>query len=548
MKAGGIFGIMKNLDTLIDRDCLTVNRKTIGQLIDEVTMIDDSIIRKRDSAFSNSGGILVLKGNLASYGAIIKINTSKRIELDSTIRRRAYVFNSQEELFDFITKSKNSIKSKKDSVIIIRYEGPKGGNAIPTASRVEIATKSPLTGLLAVSNGGGGLGHSLKLCGYDMIIISGSLDRWGFISIDNKSVEILDTSELRGKDTWKTCSILKEQCKKESSDDPDVMAIGIAGENMVRYAFVTINYYNSASRCGIGAVMGSKKLKAIVTNGSAGPNVFDPIKLAGKIKSLLTISKNNWKTADNQERKLRVLKFADRFADSDDLPGYYFQTGRMSNWKKRGTKNAKQYLRDFGSACITCPEDCGVADVKHKNDNFVLKDIHNSIVLAWGGICGIENIEDIWKLQLQCEKLGLDCIEAAGVIGLFLKLKQESLIPEKYANQFELEWGDFKKISELLDLISKRLEFGNFFADGVKSLATAFSIGTRYDVAINNMTMYPIDPRSKHGKAWMLGHLKSVRGGDNVRSTHMNFVSVPANLKNKISYRDYVKKSGLNPK
>ncbi len=159
--------------------------------------------------------------------------------------------------------------------VILFSIGPFTGTMVPGSGRVEIAAKSPASGLQGMSNMGGYWGPELKYAGYDSVIVKGKADRPVYISIYNEKVEIKDASHLAGKDTYQTQDAIREEL-----DDPEieVVCIGPAGENQIAYASVHTRLGNAAGRTGMGTVMGSKNLKAIAVRGTKGVQVAEPDK------------------------------------------------------------------------------------------------------------------------------------------------------------------------------------------------------------------------------------------------------------------------------
>ncbi|MBI2830924.1 MAG: hypothetical protein HYX79_01545 [Chloroflexi bacterium] len=158
---------------------------------------------------------------------------------------------------------------------IIISAGPLAGTEAPCSGRVELTTKSPLTGLLGSSSTGGRWGALLRHAGYDIVIMRNASERPVYLCINDSSVEIRDAAHLWGRDTWETTDILG----KELQSGPPafaVMAIGPAGENLVRYACPINEYYHAAARSGLGAVMGAKKLKAIAVRGTGRVPIAQP--------------------------------------------------------------------------------------------------------------------------------------------------------------------------------------------------------------------------------------------------------------------------------
>ncbi|MFC2031925.1 aldehyde ferredoxin oxidoreductase family protein, partial [Chloroflexota bacterium] len=410
--------------------------------------------------------------------------------------------------------------------IIIIGVGPLTGTAAPFCGRMEITTKSPLTNHFGSSNTGGDFGAYLKKAGYDAIIIRGVSSKPVYLRINDGQVELRDASHLWGKDTTQT----SDEVNQEPSE-VKVLSIGPAGENLVRFACAVNEYHHVAGRCGVGAVMGSKKLKAIAVRGTGKVAIARPVEFKQAIKELA----NSLKATPDvgyMKKSARPMEFSQRvYLDRGCLAGNNFQTGEIPGWEKSRDMNLMPaYVTRLEGVCYVCPFRCfQMGEVNEGKYTGLKVDSVGFIssVLEFGGKLNIDNLPAIWACKKLCHLLGLDYGSASGVIAFAMELYQRGLLTEKDTDGLSLKWGDEDVVLELLHKIAYREGIGDMLADG--SLEAAKRIGKdagNYAMTIKGMEMMWTDPRSAP-KAWTLGFLINPRGGDNMKTTHGNSIEVP---------------------
>ncbi len=400
---------------------------------------------------------------------------------------------------------------------LIIATGPLNGTKAPCSGRTELTAKSPLTNLIGSSNTGGMWGAMLKRAGYDMVIIRGVSDSPVYLRINDSSVEILDAHHLWGKDTWETTDIFKSELPESA-----VMAIGPAGENLVRYACPINEYYHAAGRTGLGAVMGAKKLKAIAVRGTgrvpiARPDEFEAAATEARRRILNHPKYDAW-------CRYGSFPLVASWSNIECLPCKNFQTGTLPDFAKtRGTEALQKYATKPNGGCYGCPMPCfnlvelnegKYAGLKVSSATFV------SSVLEFGGKCAIDNLPAIWHCKELTHRLGMDYGSASSSIALAMELYQRGIITSEDTDRLELTWGNEDTVAKMLRLIAYRQGFGNLFADGNNMAAQRIGKGASdYVTTIKGMDMMWSDPRSSP-KCWSLGYLTNPRGGDNVRTNH----------------------------
>ncbi len=405
--------------------------------------------------------------------------------------------------------------------VVILATGPLTGTEAPCSGRMEITTKSPLTGHIGSGNTGGVWGARLKQAGFDLVLIRGQAYKPVYIWIDDEQVEIREAGHLWGKDTQLTSDILRNELDQAGVSKVSILTIGPAGENLVRFAHVLNDYYHSASRCGAGAVFGSKKLKAIAVRGTRPVQIARPPEFREAVKQARELLIANAKA---QKMPGAVLDPRKITLERGSLPGKNFQTGVMPQWlETRGFDIAQKYFTKADGTCHACPVTCfNMIEVKEGKfaGTKVNRGLHPGLVFDWGAKCALENLPAIWKCKELCEQLGMDYASAAGCISFAMELFQRGLINKKNADGLELSWGNEDAMIEILHRIAYRKGFGDILAEGSVRAARAIGKGSeQYVMATKGMEMMSHDPRTGY-RGWIFGDLTNPRGGDNVKDTH----------------------------
>jgi aldehyde:ferredoxin oxidoreductase len=411
--------------------------------------------------------------------------------------------------------------------VVIISAGLLNGTGAPTAYRTEITTKSPLTGIVGSGNFGGVFGSNLRKAGYEAIVLTGKSRNPVSLIIDEGHVELKSARHLWGKDTWETTDIMKEEIGKDFS----VMAIGQAGENLVRFACPIIDHYHAAGRSHAGCVMGSKKLKAVAVRGTRKI----PIAFLEKFQEVSNEIEK--KIRDYPERGLRqevgsIHKVVDS-AKKGCLQARNYQSGIVPE------SNDLWRPEDFKKYLVKGPIYCGQCSLSHhygchvtanvkegKYKGLSMEGISFSLLIwEWASKCAIESLPAMMKCKEMCNRLGMDEV---GPIPMALELHQRGIITEQDLGGKELKWGDAEGILEMISNIAHRRGMGDLFAEG--SVGAAKSIGRgseKYAMTIKGMEMLACpDPRSG-GMAKNLGNITCLRGGDDLKNAHTIFEKVP---------------------
>ena len=407
--------------------------------------------------------------------------------------------------------------------IVIFANGPLTGTRTPCSGRTEITTKSPLTGHIGTGNTGGLWGARLKRAGFDIIIVRGQSKKPLYVWIDDNVVEIRDAAHLWGKDTKETTEAIKKEVAPSQPSKISVLAIGQAGENLVKYACPVNDMHHVAARSGAGSVMGAKRLKAIAVRGTGSVPIAKPLEFRKVVKEarerLLTADRATRVPGAPPDIRIKDLK-------EGCLPAKNFQTGILPQWAEtRSAAVAQKYVAGKEGTCYRCPISCfnlvEVNEGKYAGTR-VGRGTMPGVVFNFGAMCAIENLPAIWKCKELCQRFGMDYESAGASIAFAMELYQRGLLTREDTDGLELNWGNEDAAVQLLEKIAHREGFGNLLAEGTLKAARAIGKGAdQYALTVKGleMAMMP-DPRAGARIGWISGLLTNPRGGDNVKNTH----------------------------
>ncbi len=382
---------------------------------------------------------------------------------------------------------------------LIIASGPLGGTRIPMATRAYAVFRSPLTGIFGGSNVGGTLGAVMRYAGVDALAVTGRAERPVYLLVADGKVEFRDASHLWGKDAVET----EMELKKEHGRGAAVLAIGPAGENLVRFASINHEYWRQFGRTGGGAVMGYKKLKAVVfVSDRREVEVAMPERLEGWLKEFLPQFLQ--KTAAYREGG--TLRLVDLGNQMGFFPAYYWTRLTLDGWEALSwSKKIKPEYFLRPEACLYCPAACH-RPVKSAKLGLVV-DLEYETVYALGGLAAVKDVDAIVKINDLADRLGMDTISLGNVLAFAVVASRAGKLP------VELDWGDGEALSRLAEDIAYRRGVGDLLAEGVRKAAEALGMP---EVAVHVKGLEPAgyDPRVLKGMA--LGYAIGYRGADHL--------------------------------
>ena len=369
---------------------------------------------------------------------------------------------------------------------LIFMTGPLTGTVIPWSGRHCVATISPLTGIWGESYAGGTWAKELKKAGLDGIVVTGKADSLCFIKIIDQSITIEDAAFLRGKDTYETETLLKNSC----DDQIKVAAIGEAGEKCVRFASVMHDgpAARAAGRCGVGAVMGSKNLKAIAVKGTGSPELFDREGLTQSIKEVMPELVN-----DPEHRLQKANAVFSMFMDDGRHGVNNWRDGELTQFKEAFLKDIEKHVREGKPyLCAGCRTGCVESHVRDGERQNVWES-----VAPLGSQCGITDMDCVQKAYSLCNRHGIDSISAGGVISFAMECFEEGIITEKDTDGIKLTFGNEPAQIAMLEKICRKEGFGAVLAEGTRKAAQIIGSGAeKFAIEVKGLEVPAHDPRA----------------------------------------------------
>jgi len=393
---------------------------------------------------------------------------------------------------------------------LIFAPGPLTGTFAPSAGRYDVITKGPLNGVIAASNSGGAFGPELKYAGYDALIIEGKAAKPTYLWIKDDEVEIRDAAALWGHTTPDTTDLVRD----ETDEDAKVACIGPAGEKLALLANVMNDMFRAAGRTGVGAVMGSKNLKAIAVQGNGAVKVADPEAFrAAVMKARKMIQAHPVGGAGLKAYGTDVL--VNILNSIGALPTRNYQDGYYPTADKVGGESlsAKQLIRPKG--CFSCIISCGrVTKVDSPGYEGFGEGPEYESAWSFGPDCDIDDLDAITKANFLCNEYGLDTISLGSTIACAMELFERGFITAKDTDGIQLVFGNTAAMVEMTRKACMGEGFGVKLAQGSYRLAESYG-HPEYSMTCKKQEMPAYDPRGVQGIG--LNYATGNRGGCHVR-------------------------------
>jgi aldehyde:ferredoxin oxidoreductase len=389
---------------------------------------------------------------------------------------------------------------------LIFATGPITGTIRPSSGRYTVTGISPLTHIWGEGSSGGFFCISLRNSGFDAIVIVGKSNSPIYLYIHDKEIEFRDASTYRGKDTYETQKLIKQELK---DDKVRIATIGLAAENLVKYASIINDEGRAIGRCGLGALMASKNLKAMVISGSGRVKIADS-----------NIGKEMIKEAEKAAfgdlvASIGALLYTFYGTNSyldigmalGDTPSYYFTENEFLAEKLTGKVLREEYpVFDYG--CAGCTIKCGKQTVVVEDDQEIKVDgPEYESVAAFGPLCGIFDSKSVILAHHLCNIYGMDTISCGVCIAFLLYLVENKIGINKiksYLNDIKLEeirWGKGDLLLKLVKKIALRDGIGNILAEGVREMANSFEVDSELAAHVKGLEIPMHDPRAFAGQA-----------------------------------------------
>jgi aldehyde:ferredoxin oxidoreductase len=393
---------------------------------------------------------------------------------------------------------------------LIIAAGPLSGTFWPSAAKLIFGTKSPLTGGYGDSNLGGQLMAELKYAGYDMIVIAGASRDPLYLHIDDDRVELRDARPYWGKGALEAETVMK----KDLGERFQLATIGPAGENRVRYANINHEFGRQAGRCGMGAVMGAKGLKAIAVHGTGG------IPLAN-VDELIRISKSALKhiTGHSYFKRFRqygTTDITDWCQGMGVLPTKNFSYGIYEKQAGLAPEPMRERILVRDKACFGCPLNCGNYTHSRKHGTYIDGPEYETIGML-GSNCLVDDIEDVQYLNYLCDDLGMDTIAAGGTIGFAMECVEKGILQKEQLDGIDLRFGNVEAIQAILEKIANQEGIGKWMAEGSRPLAKKLGQKSeRYAMQVKGLEFSAYECRG--APAMLLSFMTSDIGAQHTRS------------------------------
>ncbi|MFO7829460.1 MAG: aldehyde ferredoxin oxidoreductase family protein [Bacteroidales bacterium] len=380
----------------------------------------------------------------------------------------------------------------------------------PTGGRYMVITKSPLSGTIASSNSGGFFGHKLKSTGYDVLIFENKAEKACYLYIDDEKAELRDASHLWGKNSHETTDILMEEIGEETAK---VACIGQAGEKLSHTASIMNDKNRAAGRSGVGAVMGSKMLKAIIVSGKHKTLIDDKEGFNAAVKQKVKILKENGITG--QGLPALGTKVLDNIINSiGAYPTRNFQKAQFDGVEEiSGEALVEKGYLVRNVACYACPIACGRLVELPQGKTGEGPEYEPG--WAFGALCEVNDLNTISQANFMCNELGLDSISAGVTIATAMELYDKGYIKkEELEKGPELKFGNAEAILYYLKKMAHKEGIGEKLALGSYRLAESYG-HPEVSMTVKKMEIPAYDPRGVQGHG--LGYATSNRGGCHVR-------------------------------
>jgi aldehyde:ferredoxin oxidoreductase len=382
---------------------------------------------------------------------------------------------------------------------LIFATGPASGTIVPHKGYI-VCYKSPLTGIYGSSSSGGFFGDELKRAGYDVLIIEGKAKKPVFLWVNDEDVQMRDAEHLWGRDPFET----NDMIRRELGDAQIKTArIGVAGEKLVKFASILNDYSRTAARCGPGAVMGSKNLKAIAVRGTGVIEVAKVDELVEFMRQFYEVIKSTpatgtayptWGTPGGvNSANLQGV-----------FPTRYWHQGILEDFEEINGETVRRRMVVKDKACCSCPVNCAKI-VRIREGPYAgtaLEGPEYETLYTMGGLPQISNLEVIVKAHEMCDTLGMDAMTAGNVVAFAMDCYDKGIISSKDTDGIELVFGNGVALVQMIEKMGKRIGFGDILAEGVREAARRIGKGAdALAVHVKGLEPAGYDPRGMKGVA-----------------------------------------------
>lgn len=444
------------------------------------------------------------------YGRVLVINlsdhNSRTMEIDSGILKK-FIGGAGLAAYFYSELADRDVSVMDPASPFMIMTGPLTGTPVMLSGRHGFAGRSPLTGFWGEASVGGHWGREFRRTGFDGLVLLGKADKPVYLWLKDEDLEVLDADHIWGLDTFETDCVLRKQL----GDNVQVCSIGPAGEKLVKFAGIFTDgvHARPAARCGLGALMGSKNVKAIVVQGTGEIPIRNVGALRKSVKEVMPSFMDNMKGL----REFGTPQLVLPCEVIGDLPIKNWGQGKWTEGAKKISVwelNDKYLKKRFH--CAGCPVGCGrtVGGIIDPSLEETGGAEYETLAML-GSNCLIDDLSSLLRLNELVNRLGLDSIETGAIVAFSMELYEKGLIGPKQLGSLKLEWGNAKAAESLIRMMAYREGFGDLLAEGLKVAADAIGgMALEYAIQTNNMALPAHDPRAYSSIA--LGYSTSSRG------------------------------------
>jgi aldehyde:ferredoxin oxidoreductase len=376
-------------------------------------------------------------------------------------------------LYDHLSEIRDPLGPEN---IMVVAPGPLTGLYLPGAAKTHFISMAPLTGIYGDSNMGGNFGPELRQAGYDALVIVGRAEQLSYLWIDDDDVKLLPATDMSGKGCLETERLIKDRLQ---SEDVRVASIGPAGENLVRFASINCDWSRNAGRCGMGAVLGSKNLKAIAVRGGKDLPVAD-------VAQLRLLTDNSLKDLAAHPmfefwQQQGLMSVIDYLNSAGGLPTRNFQQNVFEQAEQIDGFKMEREFKIGDTACFGCPMACGnvclVKEGRYKGTITEGPEYESACTL--GSNLGISDFAAVLRGNQLCDELGIDTISAGVLVGTVIEAVDTGLLSASDVDGMRLAWGDAEQVTALLEKIAKREGVDDVLAGGCRRRGCSNRLTTR---------------------------------------------------------------------
>jgi aldehyde:ferredoxin oxidoreductase len=430
--------------------------------------------------------------------------TNRRVEVDALdealIRKYIGGLGIEAKILYEETNSETGPLSPENPLMAVT--GPFTGTGVPSSGRHHLAARSPLTGFFGESNVGGSWAVHFKRAGFDGIIVTGRSEDPVYLWIKNGKVEIRDAKAIWGKDSYESADWLKKETAKEAT----AAVIGPAGEKMAKIASIPHigHIVRSAARTGLGAVMGSKNLKAMIVFGDGPVPIAQPEKLKNHIKNLLP----HIQGVTEVFGKYGTSGGIDNYEKMGNFPVMNWRGGRWAGAGKISGVAMHDTILSGRKACLQCPIACG-RHIKVTEGPYAPMDCEGpeyETLGTLGGLCLVDDLVAIAKANQLCNRYGLDTISVGGIIAFTMEAYEKGILTIKDTDGIELTWGNGKAVVEIIHKMGRGEGIGKLMTEGSLRMAQALGKNAiEFAIHVKGLEPSAHDPRRFFSQALSYG-------------------------------------------